>query len=320
MHLQGHNGTLHFNALWPLPPQLLDGQDSENLPDLREILEQAKRLRAKVVLIIPAQEILIRSIRFPTQTPERLKRTLSYELLGYELDRLTPFQAQDVYYEFRFLPNLSRSHVEIELAVARRVVVDVWLQRLQEANGTADVISWPGAWPNANILPMKQRHQPQRTAGIWRWLLTLLIVSLAVAVIISPLLQQRAIVADLITRVNKARHEAAKVTNLRTKIEQEEKVANFVVEQKRTANYMVSILARLTALVPDSAWVSTFNYADGQADFSGEAQQATTIIELLAKDPVFRNSSFRSPVTSMRAIGKERFDIQFNYMDTGGHN
>jgi general secretion pathway protein L len=195
----------------------------------------------------------------------------------------------------------------------RRSLADDWLQRLQQAEGAADVLSWPGAWPGANLLPVERRRHPERAGRLLRLLLGLLLLGLAAAALLLPLLAQRSIAIDLGAQVAQARTQAAKIAALRDQIEQDEKAANFVVEQKRAAPYLVPLLARLTELIPDDTWINQLNYAKGQVDFAGESKQASALIELLARDPAFHNITFRSPIIGVRNADKERFHIQLDY-------
>jgi Tfp pilus assembly protein PilN len=295
----------------------------ENLEDdltkLKDILYRAQRLAAKIILLIPEREVLVRNIRFPTDTPERFRKTLTYTAVGYELDRLTPFSPQDVYHEFRFLPTPSSSYLEIELAIVRKTVVDENLRLLREAGCTVDAVSWHMAWAEANLLPFKQRRKVKNFKRKLRSLLIFIILGLSSAIAMAPLIQKRFVAIDLSQQSEQARKVAAKVNDLRSLIEQEQKTANFLIEQKRAANYTVDLLLKLTDLIPDTAWVNMLNYHNGQVDFSGEAQQASALIELLAKHSTFRNSTFRSP-TTRTSSGLDRFHIQFDYVGNEEQN
>lgn len=292
----------------------------DDLTKLKGILYRAHRLKAKIILLISEREVLIRVISFPTETPDRLRKTLTYTAISYELDRLTPFASQEIYHEFRFLSAPSNSsYLEIELAVARKAVIDENLRLLREVGGLVDVVSWPNSWSEANLLPFKQRRKIKNLGRKIRWVLGFMILALTTTLAISPLIQKRAIAIDLNEKFDKAKREAAKVNNLRTLIEQEQKTANFVLEQKLAANYTIDLLVRLTDLIPDTAWVNMLNYYNGQVDFSGEAQQASALIELLAKNPAFHNSTFRSP-TTRTSSGIDRFHIQFDYVGVGAGN
>jgi len=293
--------------------QKLENLEWDDRTKLKEILGRAYRVAAKIILIIPEREVLLRRIHLPTENPERLRKNITYTTISYELDRLTPFTLQDVYHEFRFLPSISKTYLETELAVVRRSVIDENLKFLREINCQIDVVSWSNAWPEANLLPFKQRRKVKNLRHKIRWFLIFMILSLAATLAVSPLIQKRDIVINLTEKFDKARKEAAKVNNLRTLIEQEQNTTNFVIEQKRAAYYTVDLLLRLTDIIPDTAWVNMFNYYNGQVDFSGEAQQASALIQLLAKNPAFHNSTFRSPVTRT-SNDVERFHIQFDYV------
>ncbi|KOR27192.1 hypothetical protein TI04_13785, partial [Achromatium sp. WMS2] len=178
---------------------------------------------------------------------------------------------------------------------------------------TAEAIQWPGSWNNANLLPPNLRRQVTNLSLLINVTLGILVLAMLIAVSISPILQKRAILIGLKHQLNQIRPQVKKVNDLRKLIEQESQSNKLLVETRTTAPYLVSLLSKLTELVPHSAWIDRFDYSNGYANFSGEAQQATALIEQLIKDPVFHNSTFRSPVVSIPNSDKERFNIQVQY-------
>ncbi|KOR27329.1 hypothetical protein TI04_13520, partial [Achromatium sp. WMS2] len=165
---------------------------NDNTDAIKAALARLGSFKAKLILEMPLTEVLVRKVRFPTTTPEQLRRTLSREILVYELDRITPFQAQDLYYDFRILPITSKSHLDVELSLVRKLAADQALQHLKNLGATAEAIQWPGSWNNANLLPPNLRRQVTNLSLLINVTLGILVLAMLIAVSISPILQKRA--------------------------------------------------------------------------------------------------------------------------------
>src|SRR5688572_14780902 len=63
---------------------------------VRALLERAGEARGRARLALAPREALVRRVTMPAATEENLGT-----VLGFEMDRLTPFPAEDVYYDYR---------------------------------------------------------------------------------------------------------------------------------------------------------------------------------------------------------------------------
>jgi len=70
---------------------------------LRERLKNWRIKRAKVLLSIPAQNVVVRFINFPYMPEAEVK-----EALRWELEKYVPFPVEDVYYDFQILDTIER--------------------------------------------------------------------------------------------------------------------------------------------------------------------------------------------------------------------
>src|SRR5207247_4977095 len=94
---------------------------------LRQLLEAAGETRGRVRLCLAREEALVRRVSLPAATEENLE-----QVLGFEMDRLTPFRAEDVYFDHRVVGRDPTSgQVHVLLAVARRDLVDSKVERLR---------------------------------------------------------------------------------------------------------------------------------------------------------------------------------------------
>jgi|YelNatPaOPRAMG01_1025707.scaffolds.fasta_scaffold00302_26 type IV pilus assembly protein PilM len=70
---------------------------------LRERLKNWRIKKAKVLLSIPAQNVVVRFINFPYMPEAEVK-----EALRWELEKYVPFPVEDVYYDFQILDTIER--------------------------------------------------------------------------------------------------------------------------------------------------------------------------------------------------------------------
>jgi general secretion pathway protein L len=120
-------------------------------------------------------------------------------------------------------------------------------------------------------------------------------------------------------RVEAARTEANQAVELRNQLEQAAEASNFMRQKKADALFVSVLLRKLTELIPDHSWVNQLNVLGaGIIDIRGESEHATELIEILSRDPSFRDISFKSPVVGIRNTDRERFHIGFRFVSGGG--
>ncbi len=285
-----------------------------NRPDeLKALSNQANGAGVELTLLVPRTDVLLKKVYLPAQVRDNLPRVLSYEI-----DRLTPFQAADIYFDFRLLPSRAEAQLLVELVCLKRERVATWLQGLDAAGRPPTSMQWPGAWAGANLLPAAVRR-PNRGERLLSWVLWILVLTLIAAVLVTPVLQKREIAIELGERVAAARAEANQVTELRLQLEQAAEAANFIRQKKREVLLESVLLRKLTELIPDHTWVNQLNVsAAGKVDIRGESEHATELIEILSRDPYFRRITFKSPVVGIRNTERERFHIEFRFASGGG--
>lgn len=271
---------------------------------LKEILRRAEKAQTDLHLVAPESQVLRRVVFMPAQVRQNLSKVLQYEL-----ERLTPFQADQVFFDFRQLPTEAPNQIKLDLAVLRRDRIEPWLAALARLNGRTKSLLWPGAWPGANLLPaaLRQGRKPgSRIVGWALWALTLLLLG---AVLATPLLQKHRLAADLEHQVQTTRNKLQQVDVLRERLRQASDSATQVLDLKSNAVYTIEFLRKLTDLLPDHTWVEQWNLDKRKINFRGESKQATALIEVLSTNPEFRNVSFMSPVVGIKNTDRERFHI-----------
>lgn len=286
----------------------IDLLQTTEMPGITGVREQDRpRL---IELCLPREAVLTRSVSFPAQVQANLPRVIQYEL-----DRLSPFAAQDVVFDFaaKGAATKGSDRLHLELALCRRDRVDAWIRRLEELAAPVDRITWDDAWSGANLLPPEQRPKPNR------WRLTLgsgaLIVSilLAAAVALTPVWQKHHLARQLETEVARLRTQAIRVDEVRQELERVLQGSTAVLQRKLDQPSILDMLRELTERLPEDTWVQNLEFSVDQVDIRGESGQATALIAILEQAPGIDHVSFGSPVTQIAQTGKERFNITFRY-------
>ncbi|MCP5159600.1 MAG: hypothetical protein H6975_09335 [Gammaproteobacteria bacterium] len=159
---------------------------------------------------MPADRALARVVMLPIAAAANLR-----QVLGYEMDRLTPFGANQLYYDALILERQSEQRrIRVELSALPRTEVDSLLETLAGLGVTPDVVDVAGSRLGINLLPVEKR--PRR--GIWpRRLRNIVVVaslSLLLAAALLPLWQQRAIVIGLQKQVDVLQQNSGQVLTL----------------------------------------------------------------------------------------------------------
>lgn len=272
---------------------------------LRELLKQARRRRLVTVRL--SDELGLRKL---LDLPLAAKEDLD-QMLRFEMDRLTPFRADEVYFAHRVLGSDAqnrRMSVELQLAPKREIdrVLEA-AQRFGIAPARIELAVGPGGAGPLNLLPGEPR-QGTREQRLNRVLAVLALV-LAFCAIAIPLQRQRAAVAQLEAEVAAAKTQAEESLALRDRLDQLTRSAQFLVDRKTRTPLVLEVLEELTRLVPDQAYIVQLELRDQTLELQGFASAASDLIGVLDGSPLFKAPQFRSPVTQDRESGAERFHV-----------
>jgi len=276
---------------------------------LQAALSGPKGGRRRTVVELASERVLKRRVSFPVQVRDNL-----VQVLGYEIDRLSPFQSDQVYFDFRIHDDLARGDkLSVELALCRRDQAREWLQRLRDAGAPAESLTWSGAWPKANLLPVSER--PHRGSALFSLnkLLLLLVLVLGAAALATPIWQKQQIHDARAAAIEELNLRAEKVHELRTSLERARQGSVAVLQRKLEQPRMIDLLRALTERLPDDTWVQNLDFRDGEVQVRGESTQATALINLLDQAAGITEVAFRSPVVQVAGSDRERFHISLKY-------
>lgn len=285
---------------------------AESLPQAIDAALGEERRELPRVLLLPASGVLRRVLTLPAAALDNLRI-----VLGFELDRQTPFKPEQVMYDSRVLKHEPGARqVPVELALIPRERLQQILTGLGPvASGlnAVDVADATGAPLGYNFLPPEQRRSQSR-ARLWLHLGLAAFSAVCLLLAMHRLLDNRAeAVASLQAESETQRDQARVASRLRSSLEEAATAANFLAVEKARQPSMVLLLNDLTALLPDDTWLERMNFSRGEVSLAGQSGRAAKLVEILQGSKLLRDPALSGPIQPDARSGKDRFNITAGY-------
>jgi general secretion pathway protein L len=284
-------------AVWPGAERafggLADDIDPENTP---------------VVVRVCPREVMTPTVSLPLAAAENLR-----EVLAFEMDRLTPFCAEAVYFDFRALPKRpGDQHLRVQLSVTRREPIDAALALLPSWDlSVAGMTEISGIEADGLLLRLTRPSRASSSSRALTRVLWAINGALLAAVVAIPLLHQGRQIDALREQVAAAKAEAESVSTLRQRAEKLRANRRLLIDAKRERPAFVTLLAELTAGLPDTTWVRRLEIKSGRVRLHGTSSTASALIPIVEDSRLFRGAAFDAPVTRNPVTGKEQFQLIF---------
>jgi general secretion pathway protein L len=236
------------------------------------------------------------------------------EVLGFEMDRYTPFNAQETCYDFAIVgtdPNAKRVTVDLAVTTHDAVnrVFDV-AKLLDMEPACIGLAAAPGSKDASfNFLPAKQ---PKVHGPVWRGFTAIVALGLAILLanaIYLPIKVKQDAVRLSDERLVQARAQAIETDRLKEKFDQLLERSSFVYRQKHALSRVTELIDEVTRLLPDDTWLLQFDLKEGTLRITGYSSKALSLLELLETSQMLRGVRFTSPVALDARLGLDRFAL-----------
>ncbi len=293
---------------------LASPDDVQRRAAVRALLERAGETRGRARIALAPGEALVRRATMPAATEENLG-----QVLGFEMDRLTPFKPEEVYFDYRVVSrNPAAGQIVVQIAVARRELIDERLADLRSlgisAQGVAVSDDAGTGSSSFNLLPQGQPGERETSGeGMIQYSLVGLVALLLVAALLLPAWQRRQAIIDLHPQLSKSKQEAEAAAAIEREVERQVADHNFVTAKKQAVYPALAIVEEVTRLLPDNTWVQQFDVKTGgkvrEVQISGETPSSSKLIEVLEQSTLMKNAAPRGTVVRGATPNTERFVI-----------
>ena len=280
---------------------------------VRGLLERAGEKRSRARACLAHGEVLMRRVTMPAATEENLR-----QVLGFEMDRLTPFTAAEVYFDYRVISrDAAAGQIGLQLAIARRDIVDARVQELRALGVSVQGVAVredAGNSPPLDLLPSEQRGERESSRERTMQRAALIVVGLLLlAALLLPVIEKRQALIALSPMMTKARGEAQAADSVAKDLERQVGDYNFIVGRKYGTYPAAAVIEEVTRLLPDNTWVQQLEIKNNgkvrEVQITGETASASKLIEIFEGSTMLQNAAFRGTVTRGSQPGTERFMI-----------
>ncbi len=234
-------------------------------------------------------------------------------LLAFELDRFTPFRADQAYWSAaveRRDVKAGRLHVRLLLAPHRRVQPAI--AALTRAGlEPARIVAAGETGAGAGAITLGAERLPPAWAGRraqgWAAGVCAALALLAAAL---PFVQQSLAAAALEARVAALRPELTEAERLRRLIAASRGTADVVTAARQQIGQPMQALAVLTDVLPDDTVLSQLSARQRTLTLTGRAASAAKLIGSMTALPALRAPAFTAAVVRDEATGTEAFTIR----------
>lgn len=258
-------------------------------------------------LLLPADGVLRRSLPLPAAAADRLR-----EVMGFEVERQTPFPLADVEYDARVIARRADGQLEAELVVVPRHLLEAHLAALGPLAGTltgVDVADRNGGGLGVNLLPGARRA---RRADPWMsWNLALGAVAvIALAAGLWQLLANRQLAADTFeTEVEQAATRARSASVQKKELVDLVEGMAFLAATRAARPTTVEVLDELSRRLPDSTYIEKLSIEDTRILLIGLSTEASSLVQRLEGSSLWRSPALAGALQPDPRSGRDRFTL-----------
>ncbi len=254
-------------------------------------------------LLLPPRMLLEKEVTLPLAAESGLETALRWEM-----DRLTPFPAEAVFWDWVLeARDRTRAQLKLRLRLVPKIAVASVLELLASAGLQPGLLA-SSAEPSRTI-PLDGRHTPSGRSRAVAALAGLCALLLATAVAV-PLVRQELAFRAVEARIEAVRPQVALADGIRKRLADRAANIDVMAAEAGRVGDALQMIATITQILPDDTYLFGLTLRDRMLTIIGQSAAAAKLIPALAADPAIRDPVFAAPVTRNEINGTEAFTIR----------
>jgi general secretion pathway protein L len=260
--------------------------------------------RKTVVLRPPPDAVLEKQHVVPTAPRRELN-----QLLRYELARITPFTAEDLFWRWDSHPKPGdKNRTVVTVTMVPKAAVATSLDALAKAGLRPRFIE-TGSAERPRMLaindePSLSSHQILTRGLSWTC------VGLAIIALALPVLLQEHALRGTDAAIDDLQPTIRQVEALRRGITADGAGRDVLAKEMQRTGDVLQVLATITRILPDDTYLTDFSLRERQMTLGGRSAAAARLITSLSADPSIRGAAFAAPVTRLEGATTDLFSIR----------
>ena len=274
--------------------------------------QSANNNGAALDIQINKSEILTRQLSLPSNTEENLN-----EVIQYEMDRYTPFNKDDVYFDYKIEERVNEKQlIKVLLIVARKEMLDPIVEAIEATNvylRKIEIVDTENQEKNLKEINFFRTNNEinKRNTSSNKWLLIAVAV-LFVLTGLTPIMMNYIQINKLSSELKSMEGTVKKVKQLQSEYQTMQEQVGYLVSIKDRNPSIIEMLNLLTKVIPDHTYVQRFSLESGQLSMQGVSASASELIGIIDQTGLFDDIRFAAPVTQSGGDGLERYSITAN--------
>ena len=254
----------------------------------------------------PSSAIMLeKQLAFPLAAERELGR-----VLAYEMDRETPFTADEVWWNWRVdTRDKASGQLGLTLFVLPKANSQAIATALAESGLRPSVIDAATAGGQRHQIRLDNSPVHRIVLSGKTRVLAAACLTLAVIALIAPFVRQSLALGQVETRIAELKPQVDEVQQLRRRIEASGLGASQLAMEQAGSADPLKVLAETTQTLPDDTHLTDLSLHKHKLSVSGQSEEAAKLIGLLTADPMFKNPAFTSAVTRVQGSKLDAFSI-----------
>ncbi len=296
-------------------------RNASGIAQYRALRAKDERLaKANLIVRLTGQDAIQKELALPSAVKENL-----VQVVAYELDRYTPFNADQVYFAVKPIEGEHEpGQIRVMLVLTPKETLDALYEDIKAMGMSPLFVDYEAApndleqrYDGYNLLPEQLRDKAANAPRLIYTALVAAVFLLLGIVLVMPVWSEYRTVNVLQEKIDAIEKDAKEVKALQLDIDAMVDETRLLIGEKNAAPSVLDMLNALSALVKDNTWLSYLQYSDGHLQIQGESPAASALLGSLEDSELFANARFVSPVTQDKVSGQERFQITVDVLPAG---
>lgn len=266
-------------------------------------------------LMLPPEIALVRTLSLPAAAARNC-----HEVIGFELDKYTPYPVARVYFATRLMA-VDAVRARVCLVVILRERLDAIVEQAAHAKvllGAIDVRDKQGEALQVDLLPENARPLRTNKQGRLVKILTGGCVVLTFTLMLLWLQQRQQQFDEARQQVEQQNQELMKLVQLRQQLKDTRGAAFWLIHLKQASPTYSRVLADLTGCVPANSWLDRLDIdARGKLTITGESAATSALPADLQACKTLTAPRFQGVIQPDANSGKDQFTLTAELVNRG---
>ncbi len=267
----------------------------------------ATSANAQKILLLPSSLVLVQSLQLPVAAARNLST-----VVGYELDRFTPFDAGQLYFVAR-QESRNVGFIQVRLVAVLRKRLDAILEECAALGLRPDTVDvgTPDERLGVDLLPAPLRPQQSHSGHrLQRWLLWIC-AGLLLGTMLLWLNDRQQLLEEMQAEVKAQKAQVSEVQQLRQQLTNTRGAANYLLRRKAAQPPLSALLSELTACLPSDTWIDHLEISDSaEVAFAGQSAKASALIARVKDCRSLDNAQFQGVIQPDSKTGKDQYSLR----------